>query len=388
MATTLNPAVGNNIALAERFLPILDEIYERGSMTAILDFANSDVKWIGAKTVLLYDFTSNGLGNYSRNGGFVRGDNDGSWDQYTLACDRGRSWVVDTMDNDETLGQQLAALLGETERRHVVPELDAYRFAKYAMGAGLKGTPVTISADTNMANLIDAAQTAMDEANVPYEGRILFLSPKAYDNLKSKITRIVENRDGVINNNIEMYNDLRVARVPQTRFNTAITLATPSDHDDVGGYSVSGAPINFLIIHPTAVMQVMKHVAPRLFSPEQNQQADGWQFDYRVYHDAFVRKNGANGIYLCCGVPTNPLAADKSTSAITGTGTDTVTVSNIQGAITAVSSATGVCTAAVGAGDDANKVTITGVAAGTATVTITDGIGQKVTVAVTVSAGG
>lgn len=388
MATTMNPVVGNSISLAERFLPILDEIYERGSATAILDLANTEVRWIGAKTVQLFDFSSNGLGNYSRNEGFVRGDNNGTWDAYELTCDRGRSWVVDTMDNDETLGQQLAALLGETERRHTVPEIDAYRFAKYAMASGLKGTPAAIDANTNMATLIDEAQTAMDEANVPYEGRILFVSPKAYENLKSKISRIVQNRDGDINNTIEMYNDMRVVRVPQTRFNTAITLANPTAHDGDGGYTLTGAPIHFMIIHPSAVMQVVKHAVPRLFSPEQNQEADAWKFNYRLYHDAFVRKNGKNGIYLCCGIPTNALSANKSTSTITGTGTDTVTVSNIQGVITASSSNTAACTVAVGTGDDANKVTITGVAAGSATVTIKDTIGQSVTVTVTVTSGG
>ena len=384
MATTVNPAVGNSVSLAEKYLPILDEIYERGSMSAILDFANADVKWIGANKVLLYDFTSNGLGDYSRNGGFVMGDNNGSWDSYTLACDRGRAWTVDVMDNDETLAMQLGSLLGETERRHVVPEVDAYRFAKYAMGAGAHADASAVASISNMADAVDAGNAVLDEKGVPYEGRILFISPKAYEKLKKNITRYTDNGDKNINTNVEYYNDLRVIRVPQARFNTAITLAQPSAHDGAGGYSVAGADINFLIVHPSAVIQIIKHNAPRLFAPEQNKDADGWQFNYRIYHDAFVRKNGKDGIYLSAGIPATAMSAASSTASISGTGNATVKISNFQGSIKATSANTAVCTVEI-TGDDHDTVKITGVAEGTANVVVEDSIGQKCTIAATVS---
>jgi hypothetical protein len=36
---------------------------------------------------------------------------------------------------------------------------------------------------------------------------------------------------------------------------------------------------------------------PRTFSPTENQTANAWKFDYRVYHDLFVPDNKAAGIY-------------------------------------------------------------------------------------------
>lgn len=300
MATTVNAPVANSITLAQRFLPILDEVYKYASRSAILDTANERVRWIGAQTVNLYTTNIVGLGNYSRNAGFVPGDVDGSWETYQLQCDRGRSYMIDVMDNDETLGMAFGTLVGETIRTRVVPELDAYRFAKYAGTSGiLSSAGTTISSSTDVAELIDTAQAAMDNAEVPYEGRILFVSPATYGQLRNNITRYVQNRDGVINNNIEYYNELRVITVPQGRFNTQVTLQNPSTSDAEGGYTTSGQNINFMIIHPSAVLQVVKHVVPRIFSPEVNQEADAWKFDYRVYHDCFVETNKVKGIYLC-----------------------------------------------------------------------------------------
>ena len=53
-----------------------------------------------------------------------------------------------------------------------------------------------------------------------------------------------------------------------------------------------------MIIHPSAVAQVIKHVIPRVFSPEVNQEADAWKINYRIYHDCWVLANKTDGIYV------------------------------------------------------------------------------------------
>ena len=305
MATTMTAPVSNSFTYAQRFLPILDEIYKRGSLTAILDTAEERIEWTGAKTVNLFAPESDGLGNYNRNAGFVPGSTNPTWEPYTLEIDRGRSFSVDVMDNDETVGMAFGSLLGEFERVHVVPEVDSYRFAKYSAGAAA-GNKVTgtITASTNVADLIQTAEATLDDAEVPYEGRILFVSPTTYKTLKGNITRFTENGDPSVNGNVEMYDDMRVIRVPQGRFNTAVTLNAPTLATDAGGFTLAGQNINFMIVHPSAVLQIVKHVIPRIFSPEVNQEADAWKLNYRIYHDAFVKTNKTNGIYVH-SVPTN-----------------------------------------------------------------------------------
>ena len=100
---------------------------------------------------------------------------------------------------------------------------------------------------------------------------------------------------------VDMYNDMRVITVPSARFNTSITLNAPTAHDGKGGYTASGATINYMIVHPSAILQVMEHYAPRVFSPEQNIEAEAWRVQPRYVHGAWVKAHKTNGIYVSKG---------------------------------------------------------------------------------------
>lgn len=86
----------NTIALAERYLPRLDAVYKQSSRSAILD--NSTIEFIGGNAVKVFKTSMDGLGNYSRNNGYVNGNVNGSWETMTLRQDRGRSFQIDRMD--------------------------------------------------------------------------------------------------------------------------------------------------------------------------------------------------------------------------------------------------------------------------------------------------
>lgn len=299
MATTVVPSNTNSISLASKFLPFVDQVYKMESKSAILDTANDYIRFDGANAVKLYNLSVLGMGNYSRNAGFVNSDVTGTWETLTLSADRGRSYMLDVLDNDETLGLSLGNLLNVVEREHIIPEVDAYRFAAYATGAAAANKATeTLSSGAGVIASIDTATIALDNGEVPYEGRVLFVSPKVYNLLKGGITRMVMDGDTDVSNLIEMYNDMRVIRVPQSRFYTAITLATPSDNDDAGDYTANGAGINYMIVHPSAVAQVMKHYVARVFSPQDNQQADAWLVQPRYCHGAWVLAHKNNGIYV------------------------------------------------------------------------------------------
>lgn len=292
--------MANTIQLVTKFVPIMDEIYKRESVTSILDTANSNVRFIGANQVKVFKFDSDGLANYSRPNGYVAGDLSATWETLTLGQDRGRAFQIDVMDNEETLGMTLGGLTSQFIRTEVAPEIDAYRFAKYASTSNiLAATPADLAATTDVLAAIDDADQAMSNAEVPHEGRILFLSEAAYKLLKNNITRYIQNDEENVNRTIEVLDGMRVVRVPSNRFNTAITLQNgTTSGQTAGGFVVAGYPINFMIVHPSAVVQVVKHVVPRLFAPQQNLDADAWKYDYRIYHDAFVLEKKVAGIYL------------------------------------------------------------------------------------------
>ena len=301
MATTVVAPAANSIAYAQKYLPLLDEAYKADSKTAILDTLSDYVQFTGANTVNIFNLNPVGMANYDRNAGFVSGDVTGTWQPYVLETDRGRSYQVDFLDNDQAMGLVVPNLLATVERQHIIPEVDAYRFAQYAGGAAASNVVTeTLSAGAATVASIDLATATLDDAEVPYEGRILFVNPTTYRFLKGGITRMVMNRDRDVDYNVEMYNDMRVITVPSGRFQTAITLNAPTTSSGAGGFSpASGASaINYMIVHPSAILQVMAHYAPRIFNPEQNIEADAWRVQPRFAHGAWVKAHKDNGIYV------------------------------------------------------------------------------------------
>ena len=94
---------------------------------------------------------------------------------------------------------------------------------------------------------------------------------------------------------------VKVVKVPQSRFYTAIDLADgTSGGETAGGYSKSetAKDINFMIIQKSAVLQYPKHTVNKVVSPEDNQTDDSWLFFFRAYGLADVYENKAAGIYL------------------------------------------------------------------------------------------
>ena len=199
------------------------------------------------------------------------------------------------------MGVAFGKLAGEFIRTKVTPEIDAYTAATlFAAVPSAQAIQASISTGSAAVAAIDAATVALDNKEVPYEGRILFVSPEMYGYLKSGITRMVMNRDDNVNYNVDMYNDMQVITVPQTRFVTAIDLYDGSTvGEEAGGYVAASTAknIHFMVVHPTAVRKIAKHVNPRIFAPGVWQKSDGAAFQYRIYHDVFVLDNKTDGLY-------------------------------------------------------------------------------------------
>lgn len=288
-----------SIALAQKFQPILDEIYKAASLTARMDAQTKPVDFAGANVVKVFKTDPIGLGTYSRVSGYPAGQVVGAWETMTLSIERGRAFVIDRMDDEETLGMAFGTLASEFIRTEVAPELDAYRFAKYAGTSGIQ-TVAGATLDANsILTAIDAAKLALDQNEVPREGRLLYISDACLNLLEGKVSRFLANENAV-DRTVNRFDGMDVIMVPQTRFYTEVTLDAGASVD-AGGYSKTsstGKDVNFMIIHPSSVLQVTKHAALKVFTPEENQTTDGYLVQYRIYHDAFVYDNKVKGIYL------------------------------------------------------------------------------------------
>lgn len=288
--------MANAITLATQFVPILDEIYKLASLTSKLD-GNPDLVRSGANAneLIIPKLTMQGLGNYSRNGGYVNGDVTLTNETVSCNFDRGRMFTVDNMDNMETAGIAFGKLSGEFIRTKVVPELDAFRFASYCGITGISKVAegATLADGAAVIAALRAGTNKMDEDEVPTEDRHLFITPTLHGMIQDMDT----NKSREV---LSRFAD--VTLVPQTRFYTAIKQYDGSTSgEEAGGYvkdPENGKDINFMIIHKPAVIQFSKHVAPKIITPEMNQTADAYRFGYRHVAIADAYENKAAGIYL------------------------------------------------------------------------------------------
>lgn len=287
--------MANAIEYAQKFVPIIDAIYKGASVTNGMDAATRP-DFTGTNEVKVLKVSTTGLGDYSRETGYPKGDVTAAWETLQLAEERGKEISIDREDNEETLGLTFGTVTGDFMRLQVIPELDAYRFAKYASATGIsKATPAALTKDT-ILSAIDEAARQMDADEVPLEGRRLYISSDLKPIVNQAVTRQWGSDTGV-SNVLNGYNGMPIVYVPKTRFYTAITL---NDGSTNWGYSkgATAADINFMLIYPAAILQVVKFSLPKIFTPDENQEKDAWKFQFREYHDAFVYENKAKGVYL------------------------------------------------------------------------------------------
>ncbi|MBR2255823.1 MAG: hypothetical protein IJ899_00470 [Blautia sp.] len=288
--------MANSIALAKQYVPLLDEVYKEASLTSELD-GNPELVSQGANAneLIIPKLSMQGLGDYSRNSGYVTGDVTMTNETVHCNFDRGRMFTIDTMDNQETAGLAFGRLAGEFIRTKVVPELDAFRFAMYAGTSGISkvDSGATLSAGADVIAALRVAVSKMNEDEVPLDQRYLFITPTLFG--------LVQDLDTTKSREV-LQNFAAIKQVPQTRFYTAITQYDGSSSgEEAGGYiknASSGKDINFMIIHKPALIQFQKHIAPKIITPEQNQDADAWKFGYRNVGIADVYDNKVAGIYL------------------------------------------------------------------------------------------
>lgn len=287
--------MANNIELAKKFVPILDGIYKAASNTEGMDAA-TNVDFTGVNEVKVMKVNTTGMGDYNRETGYPKGDVTVSWETLMLTEERGKEFSIDRMDDEESLGRAFGAATGEFMRLHVVPELDAYRFAKYASTPGINTTAAAVLTKDNVIDAIDEAVRQLNADEVPLEGRRLYINSDLQPLLNSALNR-QWGSDGTVNTVLAGYNSMPITWVQPTRFYTSITL---NDGSSNWGFAKgSGAnDINFMIVYPQALMQVTKLALPKIFSPDENQEKDAWKFQFRLYHDAFVYENKAKGIYV------------------------------------------------------------------------------------------
>jgi hypothetical protein len=294
--------MANNIELVNKMIPMVDEIYRLEAVTNILEAPAELVRELNdAKSYQIAKTALSGLGDYDKVLGFPEGGITLEWETHEFDNDRGKRFYLDRADNLETFNLLAGRVVGDFTRDYLIPEVDAYRFNKIASATGVQGPAAGATLTGSTAKpALDAAIVALQENEVDDNRMVIFMTPTVAQLLSDNITRSTANGERNVNNIVETYNGIQIVRVPQTRFYKGITLDAGAT-SSAGGYSKTastGVDINFIVMDRNACYNVTKSNVAKLFTPDENQNKDAWQFDYRLYHDSFVLDNKVNGIYV------------------------------------------------------------------------------------------
>ena len=296
--------MSNTINYADQFSQFLVQKYEAEQRSYGLTLSNPQVQWLNAKTIKLPVVTLTGYKNHTRSIGFNSGNLTNTWEAKTLSFDRDVEFFVDAMDVDETnMVASVANIQTVFEREQAIPETDAYRFSKLysefvAKGGSVDTTELTTS---NFLTWFDTAMEGMDDAGVPEEGRILYLTPAMFKVAKNAqgLTRFINvngMNDNAVNRKVWDLDDVEIVKVPSARMKTA--------YDFTEGFTPArgSAQINAIAVHPDSVVARERYAYIKMFAPgTDSRTGDGYIYQNRKYGDLFVLNQRLAGIAINAG---------------------------------------------------------------------------------------
>lgn len=291
----------NSLATATKYAAELDKMYVQKTVTGFLTDNVFGAKFVGAKTVIVPDIDFVGLADYDRDNGFAKAQTTISPTSFTLTKDRGRSLQLDSMDMDETGVANLAGkVLGEFVRTKVVPECDAYVLSKLCGVANSAGNTKTYAKASAYADLVAVINAVHDKAGFDEE-LVAFVNNELWTTLMtspevSRLITVSDFKQGEINLKVKKLNGVSIIPVSSDR------MKTMYEFSDSGFAAAEGAKdIHALVLPKSGAHLIKKTEKMRIFTPEQNLDADAYKFDYRIFYDVFVKKSGLDKIFAIIG---------------------------------------------------------------------------------------
>lgn len=297
----------NTLATATLFQQTLDQVVVQEALTGWMEANAGQVLYNGGAEVKIPKIALQGLGKYDRNNGYNQGSITLSYETKTMTQDRGRKFQLDAMDVNETNFVATAAtVMGEFQRVHVVPEIDAYRLSKLITAAITLDTNVTYSYTPAEATILKEVKKGISKIrNAGYNGElVIHMTADALLELETalagKITDVTFSQGG-IDTRVPSVDKCPIIPTPQNRMYSAITLYDGKTvGQEAGGYvkGTGALEANFIIVPRNVPIAISKQDVMRIFDPMTNQDANAWAMDYRRFHDLWTLENKENLIYV------------------------------------------------------------------------------------------
>ena len=274
---------------------------------------NNRYRWVNSKTIEIPSISTTGRVNANRDTvAFAQRNYDNAWETKTLSNQRKWSTLVHPMDIDQTnmvaTIQNITQVFNEEQK---FPEMDAYTISKiYAdwttsiAGDSAHGAYVGKTADTtaltaaSVLGVFDSLMLNMDNARVPANGRILYVTHEvkkllqnaqidANNTLGRSIN--VESGPNAIDRRISRLDEVQVIGVPavlmKTLYNFTSGWAAASNADQ----------INMMLIHPLAVITPVSYTFSRLDAPSALSEGKYTYYE-ESFEDVFILNKKADAI--------------------------------------------------------------------------------------------
>ena len=267
------------VNLASRYS---DKIVERFKQKSLAEgFTNRDYKWDGVKTLTVYSIDTVPLNDYERTGTSRYGEPNELGDtkqEMTVTQDKSFTYTIDKGNqvdqmNIKGAGKTLSREINEV----VIPTEEKYVFDKIVSAAkeGMKATAAVTKANAYESFL--NGQEALDNKNVPTEGRIAGVTPAFLKFLKLSDDFVKSgdlSQKMLVNGQVGEVDGVKIVKIPTNKM-----------------------PENcaFFITHPSVTVKAEKLEDYKIHQDPPG--INGNLVEGRVYYDAFVLDAKSDGIY-------------------------------------------------------------------------------------------
>lgn len=321
--TAMGAYMANAVSLITKYSTDgFDAVYKAEAASSKLDTTPGFFQFTGTKTVKIAKIAFGGLSDYHRNNigdnrisgttpwGYQPSNAGLTWEEFTISQDRAAYYPIEEFDNEESGDIVLGNATKEINRTVLVPEVDSFCFSKIASYAGtvVDEALATFTKDgyTGLIALrpLNRAFLALENAEVPAQDQIVFMSPNYNNALREDTTELTRwltpsdfSKD--LSFQVGKYEGREIVLVPPARFRTGYV-------GNQGGYGWNGTSkaIDFIVMAKNAAVHIVKYNKVKILSGEVALAAtglDGYAIYVRIYHDVFVADNKRIAIYLHTG---------------------------------------------------------------------------------------
>lgn len=276
MAAALNYAKEYSRALAQAYPYVLN-------FGALYNVENDTrYRWVNAKTIEIPSISTTGRVDADRDSiGEKKRNYENAWETKTLTHHREWSTLVHPMDIDETnMVTTISNITKVFNEEQKFPEMDAYTVSEiYKLWEAESQTADTTElTEATVLSVFDKMMEEMDDARVPGNGRILYVTPHVKTLLKNAedLTRVITNGETAVKRGVYSLDSVEVVTVPKDLMKT--------EYDFSEGWKAGGSAkqINMFLVHPSAIITPEKYTFARLDDP-----SAGSKGKYEYYEESY-----------------------------------------------------------------------------------------------------